>query len=1727
MGSKKPFKGQNGNLSKVITFGVALLFLVLGFGVVRYAHFSFFTNPSLILSETVEMPYSVSQQGAFVLEFDQRMKKKSVEQALQITPKMEYEMNWEKNVLFIRPKQQLQDGILYYVSIASEAQNILGKPLKKSYTISYKRGEDPRIVEIFPKEKNITPDQKVVLIFSHPMIGESAVGKIGNPDFLQMSPLVPGEWVWRDSRVLVFTAKNGFPLSSRISLQSTKPIQTYDQTVLKEKISMVLETERLSLVQMEEGDKQEVHEPFRILFNQPIELKSYEKYVTVRNSSGVEVKNIKVEKNQHAASSYFISSDIPWFYDDKYTVSFSEFLMPLQGNLGLPELAETVIQTQSVLEEQVFQYSESQDVILSNGSSLKLLFREVIPVEKIQNGIRFQPEMPFRVKSLPGGGFELTFEDSQKRESFDLYISPEINTESKKIVSGPRKYEVRKTESMNVKISESPLGICISSRYPLERKSIVKYLEREWRVEKAISDQCLSEGYEYEFERKLLPPGQDNVIVVQAEDVFGQVENVEWIVTTPALKAADVSLESRHSTFYSTVSSETDLQFQYATTNVSRQFIQVCRISSETAMTVEGTYEEKWGHFTPSEETCLRYKAAFIDGSPKWGNKEEKTLDVKEFMGDVERGLYYVNISSPQFFDTDGKPVQARGVLNYTQWNLYSKRGASALVWLTEKSKPVQNALISLYASDGSVLYSGNTDRQGLFEIEKNRTKYEYIVAKKGFEEVVFNVFDSEGFEPHLFSVPFNTEEVNYRYQFFIENLERNNRSVNGVFIFKELDAGSLVSPKVNGVNVVLFDENELLLGRRFSNVDSFGNAFFEIPITHTLLDGRYQLGVCLGLFEGVCHGTYLWTTLQKGSENKESYPITPPSEASQQGRITLDVSKPLKAGEDMMVTVKDLKSGVPALLTVERDAIYFKKIIIPESSEVQVSIPLTSDMVPEVMVSLAQFNEESVLYDLKNVRIPDDSKTLTYKSGEDKWTYGGGESREISEITVRLNSSQSISKEMLLRSFYPRIGTSIITSANTGWSLPAAHQENFSIVTDQSPDLVMIDGSIQNSEKTEEDSYFIIAHDASGNFGSVTLSQKREEKELDMTVDLPEFMRDGDQIVLDIRVVNHSKSLKNVQLKASSLGVDFLSGDNALIGIPAEQDKQIRLATKFSSLPGQKSIPFQVELLSSGVLEAEFQKEVQIVSGRSIEFPTHVLPHESNNGSGVLELSTGDSGDWKNRFIISGTPFSYVLENINKLLQKESLSFDESIYKRIVEANYSQIMKDSWIQNDLLKHLSDKNASVENLLYYLESRQKNDGGWSLYPEQNESDPILSSWMAKSLSSLEQAGYKLPELMRRRSIDYQKGELDKLFNERVRSQTALTDVSEKNIFDEMQILNGLSSLNPSGISYANTWYNNAEKLPNHSLVLLLLTLEDYRDAGVVGMNFKIEEIIQLLKSRQQHLQQQTWLTGDSSQDFATDFLTTSWYLDALVRQASARDDIPSIITWLSRNKYQQKFQSPLDQFSFLQAMASYLRIYQEQVNAGSITVQLPGNEKTFELIPGQPFQSFFVENIFTVQEEMSDINSLRFSTDTDQPLFIEANWKKIGSNKKAVNNGISLYQEYESGPFLKGDTVRGTISIITPKALRDVVVAHPIISGAIQLPQDEESTLWKTKSFGADEKWYLFPELPAGETIIHFEWEMKHAGIFTTPQVQAHVISQPKTLSSSNTVTIEVRNGEK
>lgn len=1733
---------------KIAAFWGLLVVILSSFAVLRYTSEVFFDEPK-IFGADLDEPTMLSREGTFMLEFDQRMNQESVEKALEVQPAIPYQLEWRGKELVIDPKKELEIGENYTITIRKAAKSVFGKRLARDYSVRYVVSKDPHIVRIFPAAPQVKVDEKVILIFSHAMVSGQETGKPFRPDFLQLSPLTPGTWIWRDAKTLVFTTEKGFTLSTRYQLTSIEPLKTYDGTPIDQQIDHSFSTERMMLgeedVENQEGQDAKWHkvdEPFFLHFTQPVSIASLREHIQISDSTGKELDQFSIAPVPDESFVYAIKGRAQWQYHETYQVLVAAGSMPEIGNLGLQEESSFVFATEPfLLEASVPDELVGDDTLFVSQNALHISFPEAVDRDRLQQAIYFVPTIPFEVVSVNTKDFSIVLPDnSQKRENIKMYLSDAINTSGKKILSRAVSFQLQDISALSLDLKLSEGKLCFISNYPLGKKSHalaqISGREEKWQLDESDAESpCRAlreEGKTFvsELSQAYLEPNAENVLTLYAEDVFQQQKTEKFSVKTGSITTSDASISIDDSTALHYIQAPEQLTVEYQTKNVRTLKAELCKVSSEVFIAVETTQEERWRSFAPSAEKCLRYKILQKEIQPRWGRTERHQLQISEGFPEVEPGIYLVKLSLPTFLDGEGKPFQENVVVQYSPWNILSKRGESSLVWVTDEFRqPISGVNAVFYANDGSAQIKRRTDDQGMIVLQDKRAQYEFIAIAYRDQELVLNSFDQEGFESQRYGIPFNTEETPYRYQFYTEDFNASPRQIRGVFTLREKVDGKLAVPQVTSAVVTLANQQEEVLWRSIEPFDDFGNVRFDINPTMPIFDGVYQLSVCLGLHEGVCHGTSLWTTIVKGQSGyghliAESTNRTDSNDQRESAHLhIIAASSSPKAGDQITVSISGVEPKVPVLLTAERDRLEFSKVYYPEKSSFDTTITLTEEMIPEVIFTVTQFQTDSVLYDMQELALDRQQKVLKKEkmAGEDR----------VHQVVFRLHENMNFPEDFIANSFYPRLGTGITTAATKRPQQDP--QQGSEMAASEIPlDLVVVNGTLLSQEKNEDqkeptEPRLEIYQDQNGRFGVLAKERQEIKPEVRITSNFPDFVREGDRIIAEVLVSNTGDRNKNIQLIGTGKGAIFLSDRSYILGLAPGQQQTLRIPVLIESIPQGEVVQFDFEAFLENDIMAHHQEQVPLAHLHARPLYKKIMILESKNGQGMISLPLQYPQTAKRSVLIGLSPLSFALENLRMMLHRDTLHLEEMVFAAIAESSYGHLLQPSAAAKSELRDIIKIRQNTDDVIAMLQTKQKSDGGWSDDSQQVDSQLMTSIWIAKALSIHEQAQQRAISAMIKDDLKaFLKDELDKRVNARLADQESAAALTPEQIFEELLILNALSSLTPSGVSYANNWYLKLQELSNESLVLLLLTFEDYRDAGIAGVNFKIEEMIQLLKTRQR--QDEHGISLEKSPDIkeSTPFLITSWYLEALVRQASARADLPSVITWLVNNKYRPEYLGPQDQFTFLASMASYLRIFQEDIKAKQIEITLDNSRHQLDIDPAEKFQTFLLEDTFIFSGTEESNPTVRFSADQEQPLFVEVNWEPDEKNIAAVSKGISVWVSLpKSAPMQQGDTVEGFISIISPEPRRKVIVSQPLLAAIKDVSQDIQDGKqgWQTQTFAHEEKWYLFDELPEGETVIPFRWEFTTPGVLNLPSVYAFVLEEPNTYALTATQEIEVR----
>jgi len=1746
---------------KTAIFWIILIVLVTFVAFFRYGYQSFFPEP-LIISDEYEDDYRpLSREGSFVVEFNQRMRKQTVGEALSIVPSVPYDLIWSGKTLMIKPQKILNVGDIYNVSINSTAKSFFGNSLLKSYYLTYQVLGDPEIVKIFPEGKSISTKDKIIIMFSHPMVKTSQIGKDIIHDSLEITPKIKGYWKWYDSKTIVFDPLEEFTPSTSYKLHSSRKLVTLDANEIKKNINLEFETERIELIKVNDSEESKdnsetllmrVDSPLVLSFNQELDTRSLEKNLLLRNSKGEDQNNLKISAQEDSRGVYQVhnSNDV-WSYNETYDLFLGESIASLQGNLDLGADRTIKFRTESlIIVDDTIQDFDNKIYIPFNDDKFDILFKKDVDIEKIKQSVRFVPEANYEISSMGGNNYTISTPlNSQKRESIQLVFTEDINDEKTKYIDKQIELTLNKPKPFMVTIVEGDEQVVFTSSNELAETSRAEllYLEKTRRLlleQTQLEDEeintTVTDTYQYFLSKQFLEPDNENQISLKLKDVYGQTFEKNIIASTRVLRNDEYLLRRIDKPFYIYEDNRDNLNINYESKNVSLVNIVICKLDAELAVKIETTYQERWFTFFPTIDKCQRYKSNQKEVDPLWGEIQNHTINLDDMVDDITPGIFYVHFSAPLIIDEKGQALEDNALVQYSNINVYSKRGDSSLIWATDKEyNALEKATIHLFSNEGKLLKTGETDKDGVFFLEKNKLKYEYLLVSNSDEELLLSVFEQEGYKPTDFGISFNADESKYHYKFYVEDPKNNSNEINGVFVIKDSKNDKLIPPGIPNAVVALYDNKESLLWRQYEDFDKFGNIFFSIRPRYPLLNGDYSLNICLGLHDGVCHGTSFWTNFTKGisSNIEQEYSSERTEENDQQlsSIIMIDTAEEYQVGDMLNFELQNLSKEKPVLVTIERDKIFYREIFYPEDEQKEIDVEVSLDMIPEVVVSVVQFTEGDNNYDMKAVKVSRSQKTLSLsKAVDSSYSVLINDSEKVndySQIVFNLNSPYLGDPNSILQIFYPRLGTSIVTASNMANQNKVNESDQMLYSSSIVGDIEYIDGKIVHgnifSSENNDYHHLYVLHDNQGNFGGAQISPIESNNEFALSVDMVPIIRESDQPLVTLTIVNNSKKSINANLNTQSNGLEFLTGENIFFGLPSSQHKEILIPTRADFVKDNVSVGLTASLYDGDELVAIQNKDITVDAGKYLEKNKNMLTYQSNLSKGSIIIPSLNSGFWYRKTYISSTPISFILENLKRLLEKDALSMEELIFNISTAVDYSDLLKNSLTAESNLDQLLSDQSKLQTELVYLRMNQMNDGGWSKENDSLYSNSGYTSRIAKALAVLNQQVSDLPSGLVADCKEYLKAQLDERVNQRIRDEKEIVDLSQAEMFEEIQLLNALSSLTPSGVQYANNWYLGKEHLPNEALVLLLLTFEDFRDAGISGVSYKIEELIQLIKNKRTKIKNQIWLEKNLTSEISTtSFLVSSWYLEALVRQQSAHSDIPDLINWLVEKKYQLSYQTSYQQYVFLQSMASYLRIFQETISAQELDLVFsPSKKEKIIIDQDSSYQSFFIQDYFIIEEDQETPPIIKYNTDSPQALFIEISWERAQHKSNPSSNILSAFNELDVPEDVEiGEIISGSIFLVSPQEFQDVVVVFPLPANSKIAGLNKSDTApWRVHVVDNHELIFLYGKLEAGENIIPYQLEVTHRGIYTIPPIHAYVAEQPEiyAISQAREITIK------
>ncbi|MCS6889055.1 MAG: Ig-like domain-containing protein [Chloroflexus sp.] len=188
------------------------------------------TTPTAQLRDPLPSSQAVPPRSAITLAFSAPMNPFTVARALRIDPPLAGSFEWSDDMRVLRfvPAQPLQPATTYRVQVLASAQSRWWRPLAQPLDVEFTTAAQPTVTAALAPRLRDAP---IALVFSQPMVADSAVGQPASLRHVQLSPPWPVEGQWLDPQTLLlqpataFTAATTYTLTLDANLRDARGIE--------------------------------------------------------------------------------------------------------------------------------------------------------------------------------------------------------------------------------------------------------------------------------------------------------------------------------------------------------------------------------------------------------------------------------------------------------------------------------------------------------------------------------------------------------------------------------------------------------------------------------------------------------------------------------------------------------------------------------------------------------------------------------------------------------------------------------------------------------------------------------------------------------------------------------------------------------------------------------------------------------------------------------------------------------------------------------------------------------------------------------------------------------------------------------------------------------------------------------------------------------------------------------------------------------------------------------------------------------------------------------------------------------------------------------------------------------------------------------------------------------------------------------------------------------------
>lgn len=559
----------------------------------------------------------------------------------------------------------------------------------------------PQVDGIVPRsDSEIDIHDSVTIMFDRPMVALSSVDELDAQDLpIRIEPSISGSYSWLGSRTLQFVPDSSWLPSTEYSVfvdSDFISIEGFALDTLKH-----AHTFKVKPLRKVHDTYQSTTEPFRVEFNQPINLEKTSEFVSVFQESDesdlITDLDLKVSYGEKKAYDNMLSkyttvvdesvllispwssvtkTRLPWNFDTKNTLKITNAI-PKEGSLDLENPFSTTFGIGSVVKGidlvSSNTYFNNPNLFDPTGSVL-INFSEPVDLQKTVISAKHLHSKKYKQVCEDDYGaddcnlvnnensIELFFDSKNivRGEIIEIYIDTVVHKNGSVLNKNIIQKDIVSYQNFEVTglflDKEDPLTTAyLCSTTPINKYSKSEFYEQvlssnesvvldSWNQSSVYHGRHLESGLcdEGQYYTKIywgLQPEKQYNITLDVSDHFGQSSQVSWSGLTSPIADVDKYLRSMQDYYTTTVPDKTKLT--YISENYSEIGVAICKMKPD-----DFAYQLHYDEMSPKPSDCSEVKYDIIDMPDVYWENHYLQVDISKYFTDP-RGQYLVTLGEP------------------------------------------------------------------------------------------------------------------------------------------------------------------------------------------------------------------------------------------------------------------------------------------------------------------------------------------------------------------------------------------------------------------------------------------------------------------------------------------------------------------------------------------------------------------------------------------------------------------------------------------------------------------------------------------------------------------------------------------------------------------------------------------------------------------------------------------------------------------------------------------------------------------------------------------------------------------------------------------------------------------------------------------------------------------------------------------------------------------------